>query len=227
MEAQRTAVLTFDAAWSDDGAVEIMDTLRDHDVKATFFLAGRFVVRHPAIARRIVEDGHEVGNHTYHHGHLTRYAIDGTTATLPGVTAAALLSEMEKTRKAFIRATGHPLASLWRAPFGETNPEILSWTNTSGYRHVGWSRGLDSLDWVSDRQSHLYQPPGRAIRRILSALARRHPREGSAVILMHLGSTREPEDRFGKVLPRLIEGCRSLGYRLVTVGEALAAGRVP
>src|SRR5712671_4442489 len=57
--AARVAVLTFDAAWSDEGAGSILDALKERGLKATFFLAGRFVVRFPALARRIAEEGHE------------------------------------------------------------------------------------------------------------------------------------------------------------------------
>jgi peptidoglycan/xylan/chitin deacetylase (PgdA/CDA1 family) len=223
----REAILSFDAAWTAEGATEILDILDRMNVTANFFLAGRFIESEPAIVRRIVAAGHEVGNHTWHHGHLTRLAIDGTNATLPGVTRSALLREIAETDRVFLRATGRSLTPIWRAPFGEINREVLRWTRDEGYTHVGWSSGLDTLDWVSDRASSLYSSPERTVRRILERLGRRPSGSGPAVILMHLGSTRPPAERFSRALPALIEGCRDLGYRLVTVGETAPGDPLP
>ncbi len=220
-------VLTFDAAWTAAGAEEVLDALRSRGVRATFFVAGRFVDARPALVRRVAGDGHEVGNHTYRHRHLTRYAIDRTHASLPEVTAATLAAEMEATREAYERTTGASLAPLWRAPYGETNDQILAWAEDLGYRHVGWSPGLDALDWVSDPDSPLYETPRAAVSRILRTLNRRARRGGAAVVLMHLGSERPAGMRLAEALPLLVDGARALGYRIVTAGEALASGRLP
>jgi len=223
----REAVLTFDAAWSSDGAEEILDELGNLGVRATFFLAGCFVKEHPAIARRIIEEGHEVGNHTFSHAHLTRYAEDGSQSSLPEVTRISLDIELESARREFEEATGRQLAPIWRAPYGEINAELIAWARQVGYTHVGWSSGLDTLDWVSDQAHRLYRPPGAAARRVLALLARREPREGPAVILMHLGSDRPPVERFGRELPSVIRGAERLGYRFVTASQALREGKLP
>ncbi|HXI04121.1 MAG TPA: polysaccharide deacetylase family protein [Candidatus Saccharimonadales bacterium] len=218
--AGREVLLTFDAAWSADGADAVLDTLRSEGVRATFFLAGRFIASNTRIVRRIAGEGHEAGNHTWSHGHLTRYGIDGTRTTLSGVTRSGLLHEMEATDREFLQVTGRHLAPIWRAPFGETNPEILGWTLRAGWTHVGWSEGMDTLDWVDDPASRLYHSPESTVRRILAELAARPDSRGPAVILMHLGSTRDPARRFSRALPTLIAGCRALGYRFVTFGES-------
>lgn len=200
--------------------------LRSRGVRATFFVAGRFVRAQPALVRRIAGDGHEVGNHTYRHRHLTRYAIDRTRTSLPEVTEATLAAEMEATREAYERTTGTPLAPLWRAPYGETNDQILAWAENLGYTHVGWSPGLDALDWVSDPNSPLYKTPRAAVSRILRTLKRRSRSNGASVVLLHLGSERPAGMRLVEALPLLIDGARGLGYRIVTAGEALASGRL-
>ncbi len=224
----RVLVLTFDAAWSADGAGDVLDVLGAAGVRATFFLAGRFVSEHPEIARRIAEEGHEAGNHTFHHDHLTLPGGDqGLRRTLPGFTQSRLAGEMDDARRIFERATGRSLAPLWRAPYGEINAEILSWGAAAGYRHVGWSAGFDALDWVSDRSSRLYHPPAAAVASLLRRLAARRPGEGPAVVLMHLGSTRPRGERFVEVLPLLIEGARRLGYRFRGAGEVAAEGLLP
>lgn len=223
----REVILTFDAAWSARGAEETLEVLSRMDVRATFFLAGRFVERNPELVRRIVERGHEVGNHTWSHRHLTRYALDGSHGTLPGVTREALIGELRATDRALREATGRRPVPIWRAPFGEINGEIRRWTLREGYIHVGWSSGMDTLDWVGDPSSPLYRSPERTVRRILSRLARRDAGSGPAVVLMHLGSTREPTRRFNRALPALIRGCRELGYRLVTVGDTMLGDPLP
>lgn len=225
--AGRQAVLTFDAAWLSDGAEGILDVLGESGVSATFFLAGRFVREHPGIARRIVGEGHEVGNHTFTHSHLTHYADNGSRASLPGVTRASLGSELDSARAEFESATGAALAPLWRAPYGEVNTEILAWARKMGYTHVGWSSGLDTLDWVSDPTSRLYRSPAAAARRVLRLLAARDPREGPAVLLMHLGSERPPAERFANELPWLIREARRIGYTFVTASRAMHGGRLP
>ena len=214
------AVLTIDAAWSTEGAVGILDLLDGRGVKATFFLAGRFVEDHPDIARRIAIAGHEVGNHTFNHAHLTgRQGRARSARSL--MSREVFLEEMEATRRIWEAATGSTLAPLWRAPYGEINREILGWAADLGYAHVGWSAGFDTLDWVNDHSSSLYRSSPSALASILRRLAARRAADGPAFILMHLGSTRPPDERFAEALPALIDGARDLGYRFVTAGEAL------
>ena len=223
---ERTLVLTFDAAWTTDGAEEILDTLAARGVRGTFFLCGRFIRLRPDLVRRIVAEGHEVGNHTFRHDHLT-HAIEGVRMTLPGVTAERLAAEMEATRIAFAETTGRALAPLWRAPYGETNAEIVEWAREAGYTHVGWSDGLDALDWVNDPASRLYRTPAETVGHLLDRLAARPPGSRPAVLLLHLGSERPPGERFGEALPLLLDGAARLGYGFVTAGEAAGEGDLP
>ncbi|MBI3449407.1 MAG: polysaccharide deacetylase family protein [Acidobacteria bacterium] len=223
--ATRTVALTFDAAWSDDGAASILDTLRDRGVRATFFLAGRFVVRFPDVVRRIAAENHEAGNHTYTHDHLARGSTCGRWETRPGLTFALLKDEMDRTAAAYTAVTGRNLEPVWRAPYGETNREILEWAGAAGYAHVPWSDGLDALDWVADPASRLYQTVDAALARLLRRLAARGAADGPAIVLMHLGSSRPAGERFAEALPALIDGARTLGYRFESASEALAEGK--
>jgi peptidoglycan/xylan/chitin deacetylase (PgdA/CDA1 family) len=218
---QRKAVLSIDATWSRTGAEEILDTLASKKVTATFFLAGRFIRAYPDIVTRIVAEGHEVGNHTFSHDHLTRYGIDRTSKSLPTVTAESLTRELVSTGNLFEKVTGKKLAPLWRAPYGETNREILEWASRGGYTHVRWSEGLDTLDWVTDQSSRLYRSPSRGAGRVINILRRRTASEGPAIILMHLGTDRPPMERFANALPHLLDRAREIGYSFITATEAL------
>ncbi len=217
-------MLSFDAGSSDRGANEILDALRNRSIRTTVFLTGEFISRYPAVARRVAEDGHEVGNHTFTHPHLTLFASGGGQKLRPGVTEDFLREELRRTAEAYEKTTGRKMAPIWRAPFGEENAEIRAWAASAGYAHVSWTHGtgesLDSLDWVSDEASPRYRSSRRVIDRLLAAA-----RPGG-IILMHLGSERKG-DPVGREVPRLLDGLAAEGYRFATATEFLRAESVP
>lgn len=213
---RREVLVSFDAGSSDRGALEILNALREAGVKTTIFLTGEFIRRNPDLVRRIVADGHEVGNHTDTHPHLTTYARDGRQATRPGVDRAFLTNELSKTAKLFQETTGKALAPFWRAPFGEHNEEIRGWAAEAGYWHVGWTggrAGLDGLDWISDPRS----PGYRSSARVVEALVERA--ENGGIVLLHLGSDRE--DPVAPRIPSLLRGLANRGFRFAKASEFL------
>jgi peptidoglycan/xylan/chitin deacetylase (PgdA/CDA1 family) len=223
IDGEKKIVLSFDAGSTDRGAAEILDALRGRGIRTTVFLTGQFIRRYPDLTRRIASDGHEVGNHTFDHPHLTTYALDGRQRTRPGVTEEMVRRELEETASLYRDVTGRAMASLWRAPYGEENDEIIAWARSAGYRHVSWTHGggrnMDALDWVSDPDSPRYRTSDRVISRLLASA-----RPGS-IILMHLGSERE--DPVADHLPRLLDTLSSEGYRFSTASELIAAGASP
>ncbi|HTO88093.1 MAG TPA: polysaccharide deacetylase family protein [Thermoanaerobaculia bacterium] len=209
-------VLSFDAGSSDRGARQILDALRARGIQTTVFLTGDFIRRYPDVARRVAKDGHEVGNHTDSHPHLTTYAQDGRQATRPGVDRAFVARELRATAEAWLAATGRPLAPLWRAPYGEQNAEIRYWAAQEGYWHVGWTggrAGLDGLDWVSDPSSRAYRSAGKVVDRLVSHA------ESGGIILLHLGSDRE--DPVAPLVPQLLDALSRRGFRLARASEFL------
>jgi len=221
--------ITFDGGGYDDkGAVEILKVLRERGIKTTIFLTGRFISKYPEIARMIAEYGHEVGNHTFDHPHLTKFAKEFSQKTLTGVDKDFLAAELKKTRALFKEATGSEMAPLWRAPYGEENTLIRRWALDEGYVHVGWTYGkgesLDTLDWVDDHSSRFYHSPEEIKDRVLG-----FGRNGSGVkggiILMHLSTNRNP-DRMAAMLGELLDGLTNRGYKFVKVSELLRDNRV-
>jgi peptidoglycan/xylan/chitin deacetylase (PgdA/CDA1 family) len=211
-------VLSFDAGSSDRGAREILDALESRGIRTSIFLTGDFIRRNPELAARIAEDGHEVGNHTDTHPHLTTYAQDGRQTTRPGVDRAFVSRQLRATAEAYRRATGRDLAPLWRAPYGEHNAEIRRWAALEGYWHVGWTggrAGLDGMDWVSDPSSRAYRSAGRVVERLTEHA------ENGGIILLHLGSDRE--DPVAPRVAELIDGLGRRGFRLVPASRFLAA----
>jgi peptidoglycan/xylan/chitin deacetylase (PgdA/CDA1 family) len=216
-------VLSFDAGSSSRGTADILDVLAAHDVRTTVFLTGEFIQREPELVRRIVAEGHEVGNHTWSHPRLTTFARDRNQTTLPRVTRAWFLDELRRTEDAFVRVAGRKMAPYWRAPFGEENSEIRGWAEEAGYLHVGWTRGrrsnLDALDWVSDPDSPIYYDPQALTRRLMKFGETNGTTLNGGIVLMHLGSDREAAQRLDRALPELIAGLRAQGLRLVSVSE--------
>lgn len=200
--------ITFDGGASSNRTAELLDLLQTLDIKATLFLTGQFIEKHPALVRRAVLDGHEVGNHTFTHPHLTTWEDNRRHQTLPGVTRSAFLAELERSEKAFQKATGRPMAPLWRAPYGEENSTLRAWGLDAGYLHVRWSslegRSLDSLDWVNDEHSGLYRDSQRIMNRLL-----KFPRLEGGIVLMHLATDRHEAP--WAHLPQFVSALRKRG----------------
>jgi len=213
---RREIVVSFDAGSSDRGAREILNALRERGIRTTIFLTGEFVRRYPELALRIASDGHEVGNHTDTHPHLTTFAEDGRQATRSRVDRAFLMGELWRTASVYRETTGREMAPLWRAPYGEENAQIRRWAAEAGYWHVGWTggrAGLDGLDWVSDPGSPAYRTSLKVVERLVSHA------ENGGVVLLHLGSDRA--DPIAPRIPELLDSLRGRGFRLARASEML------
>jgi peptidoglycan/xylan/chitin deacetylase (PgdA/CDA1 family) len=214
---RREVLVSFDAGSSDRGALDILDALRERRIRTTIFLTGEFIRRYPEVVRRAAADGHEVGNHTDTHPHLTTYAENGRQATRSGVDRAFLRRELARTAQEYDRLTGRTMAPIWRAPFGEQNEEIRRWAAQSGYWHVGWTggrAGLDGMDWVTDPRSKSY----RSSDRVIAALVERA--ENGGIVLLHLGSDRA--DPVASRIPLLFDGLAARGFQFARASEFLA-----
>ena len=125
--------LTFDDGPSAGYTAEILDILREYDVKATFFVIGKNVEAHPDLLRRTVSEGHEIGNHTYSHPHLK--TIDEAKLVKEVARSATILREVAGIR-----------TSLFRPPEGIITPAVTAAAERGGYRTVLWS--IDTMDWA-------------------------------------------------------------------------------
>jgi peptidoglycan/xylan/chitin deacetylase (PgdA/CDA1 family) len=212
--------ITFDGNESSNRTAELLDLLQQHDLEVTIFATGRFIERYPAIIRRAVLSGHEFGNHTFSHPHLTTYAENRRHRLLPGVTRSSFQRELRRTEEAFRKATGHSMRPLWRAPFGEENRELRGWALEVGYLHVRWSslegRSLDSHDWVADEHSSLYKSSRRIMERLLQ-----FPKLEGGIILMHMATEREEPP--WQELPVFLEALARRGVEPTNVTELLEA----
>ncbi|MFQ5656895.1 MAG: polysaccharide deacetylase family protein [Candidatus Methylomirabilales bacterium] len=221
---ERKIALTFDGGSEANVTEDILDTLKSKGVRATIFLTGEYILNYPDLVRRMIEEGHEIGNHTYSHPHLTTFSLDRRQETLAGVTKEFVQNELRLAARLFEKVTGGPMSSYWRAPYGEHNRDIRRWAAEVGYLHVGWTRDpatgedLDTRDWVVDPDSPIYYRAEEVRERILTFGKGTTARANGGIILLHLGTQRK-EDRVHRQLPVIIDGLRMQGYDLVPVSE--------
>ncbi len=190
----RQVALTFDDGPDTTYTPQVLDILAEKGVRATFFLVGARVDELPEITRRIVNDGHALGNHSYAH---TRYSAMGRSE---------IVLDLGRTDDSLSRAVGSR-TRLFRPPYGALDPNSVRNVADQGYRIILWS--IDSQDW---------QAPGRnAI--LNTVLGQVHP---GAIILFHSGGgPRQNLDGTIQALPLIIDRLQRQGYLLVTVPEML------
>jgi peptidoglycan/xylan/chitin deacetylase (PgdA/CDA1 family) len=216
--------LTFDAHAEAQGAEELLALLRARGVHATIFVTGQFALRYPNLVREAFLDGHEIGNHTFSHPHLTTWESNRRHETRPGITRELLQRELRQTTVAITAAIGAEPAPLWRAPYGEHNAAIRSWAAELGLAHVDWThaegRSLDALDWVENPKARNYLSAEAMARRLIEFEARSGVPLAGSIVLMHLGNTR-PDLPLLEALPIFLDETDRRGLRPVPVGELL------
>ena len=124
--------ISFDASWGADKTIPILDILDQYDVKTTFFLVGGWVDRYPDMLKEIVKRGHEIGNHSDTHPHMSQLSEDSIRKELHNMS-----DKVEKLTG--VRPT------LFRPPYGDYNNRVVTVSRAEGYECVQWS--IDSLDW--------------------------------------------------------------------------------
>lgn len=132
--AGHVVALTFDDGPDPEWTPRVLDALREHDVRATFFLVGCKAEQHPEIVRRIVAEGHDIGVHTWGH-----------SPGFPMQRSGAMAADILRCR-ALLKAIAGVETDLFRPPFGVTNPMVACAVKRTKSRCVGWSiRSLDTL----------------------------------------------------------------------------------
>jgi peptidoglycan/xylan/chitin deacetylase (PgdA/CDA1 family) len=222
--SRKQIALTFDGGAGDACAEQILDILKQKKLCCTMFLTGAFIKRYPQLVMRMVQEGHEIGNHTWSHPHLTTYEQDQQQRTRAGITRERLQQELTKTADLFLKITGRKMAPLWRAPFGEQNADIRRWAAEIGYLQIGWTTGggqtMDSLDWVADSTSAIYHSSPEILQRLLQFGQHEASGANGGIILMHMDTQRRTDPAYS-ILPTLIDSMREQGYTFATISDII------
>ena len=188
---QNTIYLTFDCGYENGNTEPILDALKKHDVKATFFVVGNFLETSPEIVKRMIAEGHTVGNHTYHH--LDMSSISSMDA---------FKKETQDVENLFEQITGTPITKFYRPPQGKYNIENLKMAQELGYHTFFWS--LAYVDWYQDKQPSKEE----AFEKLLGRI---HP---GAIVLLHSTS-----DTNGAILDELLTKWEEMGYHFATLDD--------
>lgn len=133
LEYKKVIALTFDDG-PNENTLPILDILKRHNVKATFFCIGKNIEKHPEILKRIIEEGHVVGNHSYSHSSFFDFYRKDR-----------VMEEIRKT-DALIESISGKKVQLFRPPFGVTNPSIRRALEVTKHKVIGWNiRSLDGI----------------------------------------------------------------------------------
>ncbi len=188
---KKQAALSFDAAWGNEQTDELLDILEKNKVKTTFFLVGDWVDKYPESVKKIAEKGHDVGNHSNTHPHMTELSAEKMTA------------EVQACNEKIKKITGKQ-PTLFRAPYGDYNNEVVSSVNGCNMFCVQWD--VDSLDWKDPT-------PDQMVKTVKSKL------KNGSIILMHNGAKNTPE-----ALPMIIQAIKEEGYEIVPISQILLKG---
>lgn len=183
--SEKVLYLTFDAGYENGCTAKILDTLKAHQVPAAFFLVGNYLERNPELVKRMVQEGHIVGNHTAHHYDMSKIS-DPATFT----------RELQDVETLYQQVTGQEMPKYYRPPQGIYSEENLRMAQQLGYRTVFWS--LAYVDWNNDSQPTKDTAFSKLIPRI----------HNGAVILLHSTSQTNAE-----ILDELLGKWEEMGYQ--------------
>lgn len=193
--SEKVLYLTFDAGYENGCTAKILDTLKEKQVPAAFFLVGNYIRQSPDLVRRMVAEGHTVGNHTMHHYDMSRLSDK-----------ASFSKELTDLEALYKETVGQELPKYYRPPQGIYSEENLKMAQELGYKTLFWS--LAYVDWNNDAQ------PTRE-----AAFAKLLPRtHNGAVVLLHSTSKTNAE-----ILGELIDKWKAMGYRFGTLEELFAS----
>jgi peptidoglycan-N-acetylglucosamine deacetylase len=193
----RQLALTYDDGPNDPHTLRLLEVLAKHEVRATFFLIGRYVRQRPDIVRELVKGGHMIGNHTFTHSLLIFKAAREIEAEITACACA-------------LRDAADEHSNLFRPPFGGRRPAVLRIVREMGLEPVMWS--VTGYDWSAPSAEHIE-------RKVMGGV------RGGDVILLHDGGHRTfGADRTYTVTAtdRLILRYQQDGYQFVTIPEMMS-----
>lgn len=179
---KKRILITFDQGYENGYTAGILDTLAEKHVTAIFFLTGDYAKREPELVRRMIAEGHMLGNHGMTH------------ASLPTLSREAAIEELQSLHEYVLEKYSYPM-QYFRCPCGEYSPEALEIAQSLGYKTIFWSGS--HVDWLTDDQPD----PAAALQKLT---AQAH---GGEILLLHSVSSTNAQ-----ILGDLIDDLRAQGY---------------
>ena len=189
--SKKVIYLTFDCGYENGFTEPILDALKKHNAPAAFFVVGNMIESAPDIIRRMAEDGHIVGNHTFHHPDMS--AISDP---------AAFRQELEELSALYKETTGEEMPLFYRPPQGTYSVDNLKMAHELGYKTVFWS--LAYVDWYVDDQPTAEEAYSKLLPRI----------HDGAIILLHSTSRTNAE-----ILDDLLTKWEEMGYSFASLED--------
>lgn len=181
---EKVVYLTFDCGYENGNTELILTALKNHNAKATFFMTGQFLETAPDLVKRILEEGHEAGNHTWNHPDMSAFTDK-----------ADFQKELDDVANLYLEITGTEIGPYYRPPEGRCTEENLRWAKDLGYHTIFWA--LAHVDWYTDNQPD----PQESINLLTSRVS------PGAVVLLHNTSQTN-----GAILDDLMTKWEELGY---------------
>ena len=187
--SKKVIYLTFDCGYENGYTEKILDALKKHQAPAAFFVVGNMIETAPDIICRMVEEGHIVGNHTYHHPDMSAISEQ-----------AAFQKELDDLAALFQETTGQELPKFYRPPQGKYSEENLKQAQALGYKTILWS--LAYVDWYVDDQPTAEQAYAKLLPRI----------HDGAIVLLHSTSKTNAD-----ILDDLLTKWEDMGYTFASL----------
>lgn len=188
---EKVIYLTFDAGYENGNMAAILDALKKHNAVGTFFVVGNFLETSPELAKRMVEEGHIVANHTYHHPDMSKIQ-----------TKEDFQKELNDVETLFKEITGMEMARYYRPPQGKYSISNLEMAKELGYTTFFWS--LAYVDWLENEQPTKEEAFSKLLKRI-------HP---GAVALLHSTSATN-----AAIMDELLTKWEEMGYHFAPLSD--------
>ena len=188
---KKVIYLTFDAGYENGCTEKILDALKKHNAPAAFFLVGNYLEQNSDLVRRMVAEGHIVGNHTMHHPDMSKISDPD-----------AFKKELQDLEALYRQITGKEMPRYYRPPQGIYNEENLRMAKELGYKTVFWS--LAYVDWNNDSQPTAEQAYAKLLPRI----------HNGAVVLLHSTSKTN-----AAILDELLTKWEGMGYSFASIDQ--------
>ena len=188
---KKVIYLTFDCGYENGYTAQILDVLKKHQAPAAFFVVGNMIESAPDIIRRMAQEGHIVGNHTFHHPDMSAISDQ-----------ESFQKELDDLAAVYYKTTGQELPKFYRPPQGKYSEENLKHAQSLGYKTVFWS--LAYVDWYVDDQPTQEQAYAKLLPRI----------HDGAIVLLHSTSRTNAE-----ILDDLLTRWEAMGFTFASLNE--------